>query len=214
MQQVGRSGDEPGEMGRGLAGVLGGVPLTALARPSTGLCLFCKPSPAIPVRAPGHLGLQSWNTEPLRHKESIPSTGPLEPFIPDLESCTLFCARVDFDSASRAEATDPTVVHTPSQPPPDRWPTLAPAPALDSNHRHRGFDDAASPTGARPLSLFHSQWRPPIQNYSDSWTSWTESSRSVPSLSLNPTTPPPSLLRPSADLSRLFRRETLHTRGT
>lgn len=60
MQQVGRSGDEPGEMGRGLAGVLGGRDPSLPAsggpeRPSPGLCLFCKTSPAIPS---GHLG--SW----------------------------------------------------------------------------------------------------------------------------------------------------------
>jgi len=69
----------------------GGTPLCPPRAALNGPPLACASSvKQAPPSRPGTwaAGLQSWNTEPLRHKEAIPSTGPLEPFIPDLGSCS------------------------------------------------------------------------------------------------------------------------------
>lgn len=120
-----------------------------------------------PPSRPGFGEIQSWNTEPLRHKESIPSTGPLEPFI------------AYFDSDTRAQRP-PTRPSTTARPPTTRptantarprpWPSTA-------TPKPEGFNDSPCPAG----DVLFSQCRPPTQNYSDSWTSWTGSWRSVSS---------------------------------
>lgn len=121
-----RSGDGPGEKrngpGRGTRGF--GAPLAALVRPWPVPLLQNKPRH--PVRALGRSNHGTRNPYVTRNP-SLPSKGPLEPFILRLGVVDFFFfARAYFDSDTRAKAADPTVDHTPS---PDRRPTL-PGPGL------------------------------------------------------------------------------------